>query len=375
MPKSHAPTTRRRFLGSNEIENGYIRPDYGRHGQQAQMNTSAPSPHTVPTVSVVVPNYNHASYLASRIDTILSQTYRDFELILLDDASTDESMSVIERYRDIPGVQIHRNTQNSGSPFPQWNLGASMARGRFLWIAESDDEAHPEFLATLVLLLEQQPNAALTYCQSLRIDTSGIVIGDFSDWTDPLDKKRWLSPFFNDGVDEVCRFLIQRNTIVNASAVLMRRDRFLKAGGAPPNLRLVGDWVAYCRMLKLGSIAYTPDKFNFFRCHEFSVRAKMDHRDNVQSNLDEYLRVLEIIADEFPVSPDILSAVAHARSRWWMDYVQNTPDSPSLRWAIKSSRLLSRFDGGSQWKMLYRYLTIRALKLPLITKLVKPTKN
>ena len=323
-------------------------------------------PGRVPAVSVVVPNYNHASYLASRIESILSQTYQDFELIILDDASTDSSMSVIEQYQGRPGVRIHRNARNSGSPFPQWNLGAEMARGRLLWIAESDDESSPEFLETLVSLLDEHPDVALAYCQSLRIDNKGQTKGDFSGWTDPINKDRWSSAFINNGVDEVCRFLLQRNTIVNASSVLMRRDIFLKAGGAPTHLRLVGDWVTYTRMLKLGNIAYTPAPLNRFRCHEFSVRAEMERSENWQRNLDEHLWVLQMMAGEFPVSPPLLASVAEELTRWWTDCVQNSPTSPSLRWAIKSSRSLSRFEGISQWSLLDRYLRVRAWKTPCL---------
>ena len=319
-----------------------------------------------PLVSVVIPSYNHAKFLTSRIESVFAQTYRDFELILLDDASSDNSMDVIERYRGRPGVRIHRNDQNSGSPFPQWNLGASMAHGRFLWIAEADDESDPEFLTTLVPLLTAHPEVALAYCRSLRIDSAGRPKGDFSDWTDPLDTERWNVPFINNGLDEVCRFLVQRNTIVNASSVVMRRDVFLNAGGAPTSLRMAGDWVTYARMLKLGNIAYSPARLNRFRCHDSSVRANMERRENNQRNLDEYLWVLKIISSEFPVSPNVLSAVANDRARWWMDFVQNGSVPPSLSWALKSSWFLSRFVGVSQWKLLYRYLCIRALRTPSI---------
>src|SRR5437879_548872 len=75
----------------------------------------------MPTVSVIVPNYNHARYLRRRIDSILAQTYRDFELILLDDGSTDESRSILSEYGNDPRVKIELNERNSGNTFKQWN--------------------------------------------------------------------------------------------------------------------------------------------------------------------------------------------------------------------------------------------------------------
>src|SRR5947208_3454309 len=104
------------------------------------------SPETTPAVSVIVPNYNHARYLPRRVESILAQTYRDFELILLDDGSTDESRSILSEYRNDPRVKIELNERNSGSTFKQWNKGARMARGKYIWIAESDDYADERLL-------------------------------------------------------------------------------------------------------------------------------------------------------------------------------------------------------------------------------------
>src|SRR5437868_456309 len=92
-----------------------------------------------PIVSVVVPNYNHARFLRKRIDSVLGQTYQDFELILMDDCSTDESRSIIEEYAREARIRIELNEENSGSTFKQWNKGVRLARGEYVWIAESDD--------------------------------------------------------------------------------------------------------------------------------------------------------------------------------------------------------------------------------------------
>src|SRR6516225_7688773 len=100
----------------------------------------------MPSVSVIVPNYNHARYLRRRVDSIVDQTYQDFELILLDDCSTDGSREVLQSYADDPRVRIEFNDENTGTPFKQWNRGVRMARGRYIWIAESDDYAGPRFL-------------------------------------------------------------------------------------------------------------------------------------------------------------------------------------------------------------------------------------
>src|SRR5215472_4105163 len=108
----------------------------------------------MPKVSVIIPNYNHARYLQQRIDTVLGQTFQDFEVILLDDCSTDESRSIISEYAKDPRVRTEFNEVNSGSTFKQWNKGVRLARGEYVWIAESDDYADKRFLEKLVYRLD-----------------------------------------------------------------------------------------------------------------------------------------------------------------------------------------------------------------------------
>ena len=104
-----------------------------------------------PLASVIIPNYNHAKYLEERIQSVLNQTYQNLELILLDDKSTDNSLEVINKYRDNPHVsQIVVNEHNSGSAFKQWHRGIELAIGELIWIAESDDYCSPTFLEVLV---------------------------------------------------------------------------------------------------------------------------------------------------------------------------------------------------------------------------------
>lgn len=93
-------------------------------------------------VSVIIPNYCHARFLNQRIDSVLNQTYSDYEVIILDDCSTDNSREIIESYRNHPKIShIVYNEKNSGSTFIQWEKGFELARGEYIWIAESDDVA------------------------------------------------------------------------------------------------------------------------------------------------------------------------------------------------------------------------------------------
>src|SRR5690606_24447409 len=110
----------------------------------------------MPTVSVIIPNYNHAKYLRRRIDSVLAQTFQDFEIILLDDCSTDKSRDIIETYKGNAKVShIVYNEENSGSPFKQWEKGIGLAKGKYIWIAESDDWCERNLLESLLPPLEE----------------------------------------------------------------------------------------------------------------------------------------------------------------------------------------------------------------------------
>ena len=225
-----------------------------------------------PKVSVIVPNYNHAKFLPERIDSVLNQTFNDLELLILDDASTDDSHRVLARYYGKPCVRIVVNTRNSGSAFPQWNRGISLTKGEYVWIAESDDAADPRFLETLVPLLDERREVGVAYCLSRLVDTEGREIGDSLNWTSDLDPARWKSDFFNEGADEVRTYLLRKNTIPNASAVLARRAVLDEALPVDASFKLCGDWLHWGKMLLRSDVAYVAEPLNRWRLESSNSR-------------------------------------------------------------------------------------------------------
>lgn len=223
------------------------------------------------TVSIIIPNYNHGKFLERRIQSVLNQTYQDFEVILLDDASTDNSREIIETFRNSPRFKIILNDENSGSVFKQWKRGIDNADGKYIWIAESDDEASPELLETLVRQLDKSKSIVLAYCQSLAIDSEGNILYPLNHWTDDLDKERWKHDFINYGHDECKHYLVVKNTIPNASAVVFRKDSFVKYYIAS-DMTLCGDWLTWSSMLFHGDIYYCANLLNYFRHHCHTVR-------------------------------------------------------------------------------------------------------
>jgi glycosyltransferase involved in cell wall biosynthesis len=130
-------------------------------------------------VSVIIPNYNHCNYLKLRLDSVFNQTYQDFEVIILDDASNDESIELIEQYRTHPKLShIVYNEINSGTTFIQWKKGIDLANGEFIWIAESDDFASLNFIEKLLPYLESDKDLSIVFSDSNVINEKGEKIED-----------------------------------------------------------------------------------------------------------------------------------------------------------------------------------------------------
>ena len=237
-----------------------------------------------PLVSVIIPNYNHASYLPQRIESVLAQTYQDFELIILDDCSTDHSRVIISQYaKQDERIQTIFNPTNSGSPFVQWNKGASLAEGEYIWIAESDDYADRRFLEKLVPRLDAHPEVGLAYCQSYNVDENSQIVSSRLDWTTDLDEDRWRKDFVNSGVHELQHYFLFKNTIPNASAVLLRKSVFLRVGGGCASMRLNGDKMTWTRILLVSDLAYCADHLNYFRSHTQNVRSITTYRNKLEN--------------------------------------------------------------------------------------------
>lgn len=278
----------------------------------------------MPLVSVIVPNYNHGRFLQQRLDSILRQAFQDFELIILDDASTDNSGEIIRRHLGEPRVRFIPSDTNSGSPFVQWNRGVAAACGEYIWIAESDDYADPLLLATLVPLISKDPSIGLVYCQSNHVDENDVNHGSLAHWTDDLALGRWEHKFFNDGRDEVERFFVLKNPILNASAVLFRRATYIAAGGAPTHLRQCGDWLTWVRMLLRSAVCFEPQALNFFRSHSGNVRSATHGVIAYR----EFIQVQQFILKNVPISSEIKRALCRSTLRRLRELFRTAPPLP-----------------------------------------------
>jgi glycosyltransferase involved in cell wall biosynthesis len=272
----------------------------------------------MPRVSVIVPNYNHAQFLRQRLESIFSQTYQDFELILLDDASTDQSQAILNQYAADRRVQTHFNTINSGSPFKQWNKGLSLAQGEYIWIAESDDYADPLLLEKLVEQLDQDPSIGVAYCQSWKVDRNGNLLSSLAEWTENLDSTRWQSDFRNFGIQECEHYLCRKNTIPNASAVVFRHSLVETLDPEIEQFRLCGDWLFWIKLLLKSDVAFVAHPLNYFRSHGNTCRSKLQ-RDWL--DLEERINLLYFLSRHVRISNEALQESSNQLLKNYTDYL------------------------------------------------------
>jgi len=223
----------------------------------------------MPKVSVIVPNYNHAPYLRQRIDSILNQTYRGFELILLDDCSTDNSRDILSLYKNHPKVtHLDFNSKNSGSTFKQWVKGIELAQGDYIWIAESDDWSDISFLEIVITEMDKRANVGLAFTSSIYFDSNQRILdNNISQNTNEL--------FCENGKKFIEQRFLRSNAVGNASAAVFRKkiyDQLISFSFV--EMKYCGDWLFYVQLSEFSDVLYIKKTLNYYRIHNENVSTK-----------------------------------------------------------------------------------------------------
>lgn len=219
-----------------------------------------------PLVSVIVPNYNYAPYLDVRMESILNQTYQNFEVIILDDHSTDHSLAVLEKYKSHPKVvKMLVNDANSGSPFNQWERGIKEASGDIIWIAESDDTCSSDFLETLVTLYVTN-GSVLAFCHSVLIDENGHPFKENN------QMRHITSDLSMDGKEFIKKYLAFSNEVQNASCAIFSKQAALEIDKHYMDFKGAGDWSFWIKLCERGSVSFACAACNYYRLHSNTTR-------------------------------------------------------------------------------------------------------
>lgn len=252
-------------------------------------------------VSVIVPNYNYEKYIAERLYSIINQTYPIFELIVLDDASTDNSVSkikgILKESKQVKSKLIC-NSVNSGKVFLQWKKGIEACEGDYFWIAEADDLADPFFLETVMKSFED-PEVLLSYTESSLIDQDGEVTlktaqGLYNIW----QNCDWNHDFVIDGKIAITDYFSVVNILPNVSAVVWKKGDYGDILKCACDYTVAGDWYVYEKILEKGKLAYHKKSLNYFRKHIGSVSKSV----NGDKEYREILAIQKDISNRFELT-------------------------------------------------------------------------
>lgn len=261
-----------------------------------------------PLVSVVMPSYNHAEYVGKAIESVLNQTYTNFEFIIADEASQDNSVEIIEQYND-SRIKFTALEKNIG-------LGASeyvykQAQGKYIAGIASDDMWKPELLEKYVDFLENNEEYACCFCLPEIINENNQILEDINlskvFLTGERTKEEWFKQLYMNG------------NCICAPSMCMRKDIFDKLGVMKYQFRQLQDYEYWLRLLQIGNIYVYPEKLIFYRKHyegsnknisaiteESSIRELTERKyimfDIMENLEDEFFE--NTFGDEFIMSPE-----------------------------------------------------------------------
>jgi len=287
------------------------------------------------SLSAVMPNYNHANYLAEAIEGIAAQSRPPDELLILDDASTDNSLEVIEPFLErYPFIRLIRHAENQGVIEANRRL-FDEARGDYVYAGAADDVRLPGFFEKAMELVERFPDAGLVFGIVRLIDQHGRRLGmvDASQWTKSLfaDPSRFLQEYL----------LAERPSHSACTGTILRRDAFVEDDTYHPELGCWADTFAFRAIgLKYG-VCYVADEVVLFRklAGSFSQQSDADPRTT-----------LDIIA-----RAEYLMKSSKFRDRFPADYVRRW--RKAYRWQVIRDDLLgSELPGSSRPPFLIRNL-------------------
>jgi len=236
-----------------------------------------------PLVSVIIPAYNAEATIQATINSVQAQSYREFEILVIDDGSTDSTIQVVSEIAEQDNrIQIH-SYANAGPSIAR-NRGIDQAKGEFLAFLDADDLWTPEKISEQLAALNLSPQAGLAY--------------SWIDWIDENDQfLRHGSHIAAEG--KVLDQLLLRNFIDNGSNALVRREVFEKIGGFDSKLPASEDWDMWLRIALIYDFVCVPKVQVYYRILKTSL----------STNVQQLSRAnLEVLDDFFLTHPEMKSA-------------------------------------------------------------------
>lgn len=222
-----------------------------------------------PLISVIIPVFNGSQFISQTIDSVFKQTYTNIEIIIVDDGSTDNSVSLVKSLsKDIKIVE-----QNNKGAAAARNSGVDESKGEFIAFLDSDDIWHPQKLEIQI--------DALRGCEWCYTDT--LFLGGINDGIS--------DSFFTKKYEGFILDKIVTGNFIGTSTVLLSRNLFNLAGGFNSSLRSIEDWEFWCRVSSFSEIRYIPQSLVKYRVHPSSVSR------SARGNIENHMKVIDLIFD------------------------------------------------------------------------------
>jgi len=216
----------------------------------------------MPKVSVCVPSYNYGHYIDGCIRSVLGQTYKDWELVVVDNHSSDATSRVVRSFHD-PRIRYYENDENIGL-VANWNRCITLSRGEYVAILPADDRHLPGMLERSVEMLDSHPRVGFCHTSYHWIDESGRIIDT---------KKWWDSDQVFSGLSELRKLVL--GCYISPASVVVRRECYRELGGFDESYRFEIDWLMWSRIALAYDVAYLAEPLACQRhLHKGSVTAK-----------------------------------------------------------------------------------------------------
>ena len=238
----------------------------------------------IPRVSVLIPTYNQAEYLAEAIQSALDQDYPELEVIVSDDASTDETEEVIERFLSESRLSVNRNTSNLGRVGNYRKCLYELATGEWALVLDGDDYlSDPSYLSDAMSLVEGEPETDLVFANATRLRD------DLDGQLQSSHENQGLPPM-SDGRDLFLR-LATENISLFHNTCLYRRQKAINIGFYQHDL-ISSDWESLHRYILTGKVAFRDAHVAVWRLHAENATRGLTPRqrsDNLRSIFNPYL--------------------------------------------------------------------------------------
>jgi len=232
-------------------------------------------------VSIIIPAYNAEKYIARAIKSALNQTYKDIEVIVVDDGSTDRTAEIVKSFQDPRVRYIYQENQNVGVAR---NNGIKESRGKYITFLDADDEYLPEKVEKQVKFLKENPQYQAVYCDTLQF---------YSDAPDKFLKSIEYHPS-----GDIFEALLH-SSLINLNSFMATKELLLKVGMFDPRPNFPEDWELWLRIAKAG--------YKFGHIHEGLVKVEMrkDSKTTSEVNFQAKKYLLEVFENLFSsMSPE-----------------------------------------------------------------------